>query len=384
MKYNNEQMFDYNNINNIFYKKNHLMQDNYLNQNLYQELLQPPIIYSQEQQNINNKYNYYEKIPLQSIKENNELNNNMLFPIQLQLKINGDNTDVNYNSIKNQDNQIILRLSKGITNSQNSLISQNSQNDSYDNISRHNKSKIKVSQNSNTSINNSMNINSLKQFDDFSPDSWKKFYDKNDTFFILENEGYAPIVQTKVITNQENPNMSGTYSGHINSEGEMHGLGKLVSPNMTRIGAWRHNRFTGWGREKYLNGEIYEGKFINGKLNGKGIYKDDYNLYIGDFKKSVKHGIGELFTDDYHYVGNFKNDKIDGKGRIEIYGKGIYEGNFKKEQINGFGIFKYYNGDYYEGEMKDGEMDGYGLLKCTDRNIYEGYFKKGQFLGNNK
>ena len=59
MKYNNEQMFDYNNINNIFYKKNHLMQDNYLNQNLYQELLQPPIIYSQEQQNINNKYNLF-------------------------------------------------------------------------------------------------------------------------------------------------------------------------------------------------------------------------------------------------------------------------------------------------------------------------------------
>ena len=384
LPYNNEQSFDYNNTNNFSFKKQNLMQDNYLNQNLFQELHQPPIIYNEDQQNINQNFNYYEGIPLQSIKENSELNNNMP-PIKLQLKINGDNTDVNYNNITNQNNQIILKLSKYIKNSQNSSISESWLKDSYktnSDMSRHNNSKIKISQKSNTNFKKSMNINKMKQFDDFSPDSWKNFYDNDDTFFILEDEGYSPIVKTTTITNQENPNMSGTYTGDINSEGEMHGFGQLISPNVTRIGAWRHNKFTGWGREKYKNGEMYEGKFINGKLNGKGIYKDDYNnLYIGDFKKSVKHGIGELFTDDFHYVGNFMNDKLDGKGRIEIYGKGIYEGNFNKEQINGYGVLKYCNGDYYEGEMKNGEMDGYGMLKCANGIIHEGYFKKGRFLG---
>ena len=355
------------------------MQDNYLNQNLYQELHQPPIIYKEDQQNIN----YYEGIPLQLKKDNSELNNNML-PINIQLKIKGDNTNENYNNITNQNNQIILKLSKYIKDSQNSLISQNWSKDSditNSDISRYNNNKVKNSQKINISINNLMSIYKMKQFGDFSPDSWKYFYDNDDTFFILEDEGYSPIVKTTIITNQENPNMSGTYTGDINSEGEMHGFGQLVSPNVTRIGSWSHNKFTGWGRKKYKNGEMYEGKFINGKLNGKGIYKDDYSLYIGDFKKSVKHGYGELFTDDFHYVGNFNNDKLDGRGRIEIYGKGIYEGNFNKEQINGYGVFKYCNGDYYEGEMKDGEMDGYGILKCANGNSHEGYFKEGEYVG---
>ena len=379
LPYINEQSFDYNNINNFSLKKQNLMQDNYLNQNLYQELHQPQIIYKEDQQNIN----YYEGIPLQLKKDKSELNNNML-PINIQLKINGDNTNENYNNITNQNNQIILKLSKYIKDSQNSLISQNWSKDSditNSDISRYNNNKVKNSQKINISINNLMSIYKMKQFDDFSPDSWKYFYDNDDTFFILEDEGYSPIVKTTIITNQENPNMSGTYTGDINSEGEMHGFGQLVSPNVTRIGSWRHNKFTGWGREKYKNGEMYEGKFINGKLNGKGIYKDDYSLYIGDFKKSVKHGYGELFTDDFHYVRNFNNDKLDGRGRIEIYGKGIYEGNFNKEQINGYGVFKYCNGDYYEGEMKNGEMDGYGILKCANGNSHEGYFKKGRFLG---
>ena len=379
LPYINEQSFDYNNINNFSFKKQNLMQDNYLNQNLYQELHQPPIIYKEDQQNIN----YYEGIPLQLKKDNSELNNNML-PINIQLKIKGDNTNENYNNITNQNNQIILKLSKYIKDSQDSLISQNWSKDSdttNSDISRHNNSKVKNSQKRNADINNLMSINKMKKFDDFSPDSWKNFYDNDDTFFILEDEGYSPIVKTTIITNQENPNMSGTYTGDINSEGEMHGFGQLVSPNVTRIGSWSHNKFTGWGRKKYKNGEMYEGKFINGKLNGKGIYKDDYSLYIGDFKKSVKHGYGELFTDDFHYVGNFNNDKLDGRGRIEIYGKGIYEGNFNKEQINGYGVFKYCNGDYYEGEMKNGEMDGYGILKCANGNSHEGYFKEGRFLG---
>ena len=32
---------------------------------------------------------------------------------------------------------------------------------------------------------------------------------------------------------------------------------------------WRRNNFTGWGKEFRQNGDIYEGKFINGELNGK-------------------------------------------------------------------------------------------------------------------
>ena len=39
------------------------------------------------------------------------------------------------------------------------------------------------------------------------------------------------------------------------------------------------------------NGDVFEGKFVNGKLNGKGFFKSkDNNIYIGDFVKSMRNG----------------------------------------------------------------------------------------------
>ena len=350
----NNQVFDYNYLSNVPYNGQYIIQDNNLNQNIYQELMKPLNIYNEGQQYNNQIFNYYEGIPYQKIDNYNQLNGNM-DPLMLSLNTNENNSNINYYDIKkNQDNPIILKL---IKKSLNDSISQESktEKDSYKGI---------------------------EDLNNFSKDFWKNFYDTDDPFFKFEDGRYIPIKATKTITELDNPNMFGTYIGDINSEGEMHGLGKLVSPNVVRIGTWRHNKFTGWGREIWSNGEIYEGKFVNGKLNGKGIYKDEYNFYIGDFKNSVKHGKGELFNDESHYVGTFNNDKRDGKGRIEIYGQGVYEGDIDNENINGYGVFKYNNGDFYEGEMKNGEMDGYGKLNYADGNFDEGYFKKGVYKGN--
>ena len=355
----NNQLLDYNNIYNVQYNEKYSIQDNNLNQNIYQELMKSPVFYNEDQQYNNQIFNYSEGIPYQLTNDYSQINNNTPFPLILPLKINENNSNINFFNLKKQYNPIILKLSKKMKNSQNSStnISQKSIKDS---------SKI---------------ISDLK---DFSPDLWKYFYDRDDPFFKFEEEGYIPNKTTKKISNLDNQNMTGIYTGDINAEGEMHGFGKLVSPNVTRIGSWRHNKFTGWGMEEWANGEIYEGKFVNGKLNGKGIYKDKYNFYIGDFKNSVKHGKGELFNDESHYVGTFKNDKRDGKGRIEIYGQGVYEGDIDDEKIDGYGVFMYNNGDFYEGEMKNGEMDGYGKLNYTDGRIDEGYFKKGIFKGKKK
>ena len=359
LPYYNNQAFDYNNISNVPYNEQYIIQDNNLNHKIYQELMKSPVLYNEDQKYNNQIFNYYEGIPYQFTNDYSQLNNNMPYPLIFPLKKNENNSNINYFNIKNQYNPIILKLSKKMKNSQNSSIS--------------------ISQNS---IKDSSKI--IGDLNDFSQDFWKNFYDIDDPFFKFEDEGYTPIKTTKKITNIDNPDMDGIYTGDINSEGEMHGFGKLVSPNVTRIGTWRHNKFTGWGKEEWANGEIYEGKFVNGKLNGKGIYKDEYNFYIGDFKNSVKHGKGELFNNESHYVGTFKNDKRDGKGRIEIYGQGVYEGDIDDEKIDGYGVFKYNNGDYYEGEMKNGEMDGFGKLKYANGSSDEGYFKKGIFKGKKK
>jgi hypothetical protein len=234
-----------------------------------------------------------------------------------------------------------------------------------------NKNNLKESNNSRISY-----INESKDLNNFSPENWKSFYNLDDPFFTKSKHDNS--IHNRVLKNQENNEV---YYGDINNENEMDGLGKLISPDVQRIGEWRKNVFYGWGREVRNDGKIFEGKFVNGELNGKGIYKDGAEFYIGEFKNYNKHGKGELFTSSYHYVGNFNNNNMDGKGRIEIYDEGVYEGNFNDGNIDGQGVFKYQNGDFYEGEMKKGKMEGNGRLTYANGKVVEGQFSDGKLLG---
>ena len=215
----------------------------------------------------------------------------------------------------------------------------------------------------------------FKDFDDFSPDLWKKFYPKDAKFFNYE-KGNVINSQT---TYQNDMDETETYIGELNQNGEKNGFGKLISNNKKRIGTWRKNQFTGWGREVRGEGELYEGRFLNGELTGKGIYQNKKNeiSYVGDFYKFMRHGKGDLYTKKFHYKGNFENNKINGKGRIEIYNNGVYEGIFKDDKISGDGTFMWKEGGVYEGEMKDGKMNGFGKLKTNDGIEFEGTFNDG-------
>ena len=224
-------------------------------------------------------------------------------------------------------------------------------------------------------INYFYNINEQS---DFNPEMWRRFYPKNERFFLFDKGHVIP----NQLINENDPNYPeeiNTYKGEVNENGLKHGEGKYSAPDFERIGSWRYGKFTGWGRETRNNGEIFEGKFIDGEISGKGVYKNpNGDLYIGDFSHSVKNGKGELFTRKFHYKGNFDNNRINGKGKIEfIDGGHTFEGQFKNNQINGKGIFKWKNGDVYEGEMRDGKMDGLGIFKSANGFVYEGYFKNG-------
>ena len=128
-----------------------------------------------------------------------------------------------------------------------------------------------------------------------------------------------------------------------------------------------------------------EGKFIKGKLNGKGIFKNLTCVYEGEFLDSKKNGKGELKTKKYIYKGDFDNDKFNGNGNIEFLEEGSkYSGTFVNNEISGKGIFEWKNGDIYEGEMKKGKMDGIGKFTFNDGKIYEGEYKNGIKQGKGK
>lgn len=240
---------------------------------------------------------------------------------------------------------------------------------------------------SNFNINNDLNRtnffksgnqkNNTKNLNNFSRDGWTLFYSENDPFFTNINNIKDVIPNQRI----ENPEENEVYIGEINRAGQKHGYGKLITPEYEKEGTWKNNRFNGWGREVRKNGEIYEGRFVNDTLNGKGKYKKGNILYIGDFVNYDQHGKGELFTDEYHYTGDFKRNGFHGYGRIELYDIGVYEGEFKDKEITGYGIFKYTNGDFYEGEMNQGKKEGNGKFIAYNGKTLEGEFNNDEFVG---
>ncbi len=224
------------------------------------------------------------------------------------------------------------------------------------------------------------------KFVTFSPESYQLFYPKNEPYFIIpKNEIYSEQDITRPINN--NPNLTETYIGSINKLGYRHGFGKLITPYSKKIGTWRNGKFTGWGREIGKNGQVFEGKFSDGKLNGKGIYKNgDKVLYVGDFQNHLRQGKGEKITKNYHYKGHFNNDKIDGYGKIQFFNskEGIseYQGYFKDNNIEGKGIIKWNNGNMYEGDVKEGKMNGNGKFFPKNGVPIEGYFINGIKVNN--
>ena len=212
--------------------------------------------------------------------------------------------------------------------------------------------------------------------DDFNFETYKRFYPADDPFFLFDK---GEVSDGQIISSPDEMENLEIYEGEINEGNKKHGQGILTTPEFVRKGTWRNGEFTGWGRESRRNKEVLEGKFINGLLNGKGIFKNSKNnIYIGDFVNSKREGVGELYTNRIHYIGEFKEDKLNGKGIIEFLKEGHkYEGDFKNNEINGRGIFQWKNGDIYQGDMTDGKMNGIGIYKYANGEIYEGEYING-------
>lgn len=60
-------------------------------------------------------------------------------------------------------------------------------------------------------------------------------------------------------------------------------------------------------------------------------------IYIGDFKQGYKHGKGRILSESGNllYFGCFENDKMTGKGKMNIPGRFYYHGDFLDNQIQG-------------------------------------------------
>ena len=222
-------------------------------------------------------------------------------------------------------------------------------------------------------------------YDDFNQNGWEHFYSADDQFFLWDKGQVIP--NRLKVSNAHDYKKLEIYQGDMTPDLiSRHGFGILTTPFFVRIGQWRYGQFTGWGRESRRNGEVFEGRFINGKINGKGIFTTiKGNKYVGDFVNNRLHGKGKLTTKHVQYSGEFKNNKMDGNGKIIFNNGHKYEGEFRDNEINGKGIFTWQNGDVYEGIMLKGKMNGYGKYTyAANGQIYEGQFVNGIKRGEGK
>ena len=307
-------------------------------------------------QNSNNK-NFISTSNQVRQKNTNTIHNN--------LNLTTDN-NINYSLI----DEPVINFGRKKKVLENPLKSENANNNVYK-TKRIEKSsninKLSINKSIDKDIVDYCNKKRFKEIEDFSPELWRKFYPKDELFFEY-NKGDTFVSEIK---SENNLGETEIYIGDLNQNGEKNGFGKLFSPKKKRIGTWRNNQFTGWGREVRDNGDIYEGRFEKGELIGKGIFKNRNITYIGDFYKFIKHGKGDQYTNKYHYRGDFLNNKIHGKGRIDMYNVGVYEGTFKDDEITGKGILMMENGNIYEGEIKNGKMVGNVKIITKSTVTYE-------------
>lgn len=89
------------------------------------------------------------------------------------------------------------------------------------------------------------------------------------------------------------------------------------------------------------NGLVYEGEVNEcNQPHGKGVLSDEQGeLYDGRFENGKRCGYG-IEYDSYGYAayaGEWKDDLREGHGSEYICGKIVYEGEYRKDRANGFG-----------------------------------------------
>ena len=57
-------------------------------------------------------------------------------------------------------------------------------------------------------------------------------------------------------------------------------------------------------RQEYVNGDIYDGEWVDGKREGRGVYVyKNGNKYVGEFVAGMREGFGVFMMADYSMGG---------------------------------------------------------------------------------
>jgi hypothetical protein len=140
------------------------------------------------------------------------------------------------------------------------------------------------------------------------------------------------------------------------------GVAKPLYPSAgdSYVGDVVFNLAHGQGKCLFGNGKRYEGSWVKGKIQGRGMLTGkDGSKYVGDFANDLRNGkgvqsYGEGDGDEKEYTGEWRGDKKSGKGTM-IYKSGLrFTGEWVDDQVEGEGTLEDEKGAViFKGHWKD-------------------------------
>lgn len=118
-------------------------------------------------------------------------------------------------------------------------------------------------------------------------------------------------------------------------------------------GNYTNGKKNGIGKMVFSNKDIYEGEWVDDKMEGEGSYTYDKSkdIYSGSWKAGKKHGKGfyEYSKDKSKLSGNWSEGQfITGSWDMKSYA--VYEGTFEYQKPIGKGAYKFVGGLTQKGE----------------------------------
>lgn len=163
--------------------------------------------------------------------------------------------------------------------------------------------------------------------------------------------------------------------------GKLHGNANIKTKTHTYIGGMCHGSYHGTGELVFERG-TYTGQFLYGLQHGTGrmTYKNG-DIYLGQWKRGLRSGIGTLSALDWTYTGHWSRDMRSGNGRFVSEVSGIYEGYWKRDLRHNQGIQTYKDGVTYVGGWSRGRKTGHGVQEWPNGDKYTGFWMNDLYNG---
>lgn len=180
------------------------------------------------------------------------------------------------------------------------------------------------------------------------------------------------------------------YEGELNEDLLPHGRGKAYFRNCDSYeGDWMYGEMHGDGIFEKDGEYVYEGNFSHGVKEGYGaIYylsdEDGYEVgdhIEGEFQDNAPNGYGTLYyANGSKYEGDFLDGLFNGKG---VYTSPwfCYEGEFEDGLFDGHGKIDFYDGRIFEGAFSNNCMNGEGILHLPDGATITGHWMNDRRVG---